>query len=94
MGCTYSNRGRKKRGSCTLSRLAPVPLKKWIKFLEFVGCHFKRRGKGDHIVWDRRDLKRPIIFQDDREVTVTVIKSNLRTLGMSAEQYLEILEKF
>ena len=77
-----------------MTRLAPLSLKKWTKFLGFVGCHFKRKGKGDHLVWDRKDLKRPIIFQDDKEVAVAIIKSNLKTLGLSTEQYLEILEKF
>lgn len=76
-----------------MPRLTPLLLKKWIKFLQFIGCHFERKGKGDHVVWLRKDLKRPIIFQDDKEVTVAVIKSNLRTLGLSTEQYLEILEK-
>lgn len=76
-----------------MPRLTPLPLKKWIKFLEYVGCHFKREGKGDHIVWTRKDLKRPIIFQDDREVSFAVIKSNLKTLGLSTEEHLEILKK-
>lgn len=76
-----------------MPRLAPIPLKKWIKFLEYVGCHFKRKGKGDHIVWVREDLKRPIVFQDDREVSFSVIKSNLKTLGLSTKQFFEILSK-
>lgn len=48
--------------------------------------------KGDHYVYDRPDLKRPVIFTDDKEITINLITNNLRTLHMSREEYLEIIE--
>jgi len=41
----------------------------------------------------REDLKRPVIFPEDREIPVFIIRNNLRTLGISHNEYLNILEK-
>lgn len=75
-----------------MPRLAPIKRKKFEKFLVFVGCHFKRQ-KGDHLIYDRADLKRPVVFTTDKEVPIFIIRNNLRTLKISPEEYLEILKK-
>jgi len=75
-----------------MPKLIPLKRKKFEKFLVFVGCGFKRQ-KGDHLIYDRSDLKRPIVFTADREVPVFIIRNNLRTLGMSVEEYLEIIKR-
>jgi predicted RNA binding protein YcfA (HicA-like mRNA interferase family) len=75
-----------------MPRLTPIHWKKFEKFLLFAGCEFVRE-KGDHRVYWRDDLKRPIIIPRQRDLPVFVIKNNLRILGISAKQYLEILEK-
>ena len=56
----------------------------------FIGCEFKRQS-GDHLIYDRADLKRPVVFPVDKEVPIFIIRNNLRTLGISTEEYLEIL---
>jgi predicted RNA binding protein YcfA (HicA-like mRNA interferase family) len=70
----------------------PIKTKKFEKFLEYVGCQFKRQ-KGDHLIYDRVGLQRPIVVPDDREVPVFIIRNNLRTLGMEPQEFLEILKK-
>lgn len=75
-----------------MPRLTPIPRRRFEKFLEYVGCGYKRQ-KGDHLIWDRSDLKRPVVFPKDREIPVFIIRNNLRTLGLSPEEYLEILKK-
>ena len=75
-----------------MSRLAPVHWKKFEKFLLFVGCSFKRE-KGDHRVYWRKGLKRPIILPRDTEIPIFIIRNNLRTLNISPEEYLDILER-
>ncbi|MEX0616746.1 MAG: type II toxin-antitoxin system HicA family toxin [Candidatus Woykebacteria bacterium] len=72
--------------------LAPISRKKFEKFLIFIGCHHKRT-KGDHLIYDRVDLKRPVVFTADREVPTMIIRTNLKTLGMTVEDYLIILNK-
>lgn len=73
-------------------KLAPVKRATFEAFLHFVGCEYQRQ-KGDHLVYWRVGLKRPVIFPDDTEIPVMVIKSNLRTLGISTKEYLEILSR-
>lgn len=75
-----------------MPRIIPLPRKDFEKFLTFVGCKYKRQ-KGDHLVWDRPNLKRPIIFPADREVPVFIIRNILRTLDINHDEYLEILKK-
>lgn len=72
--------------------LAPIKRKEFEKFLEFVGCRLKRQ-KGDHLIYDRIGLERPIVITADKEVPVFIIRNNLRTLKVSPEEYLEILKK-
>ncbi len=74
-----------------MSGLTPISWKKFEKFLLFVGCEFVRE-KGDHRIYWREDLKRPIVIPRQRDLPVFVIKNNLRILGISVKQYLEILE--
>ncbi|MCG2686490.1 type II toxin-antitoxin system HicA family toxin [Candidatus Parcubacteria bacterium] len=75
-----------------MPRLTPVSRRKFEKFLKFVGCSFKRQ-KGDHLIYDRPGLKRPIVVPEDKEVPIFIIRNNLRTLKISPQDYLEILGK-
>jgi len=47
---------------------------------------------GDHRIYKRADLKRPIVIPADDELPVFIIRNNLRTLGLSHEEYLELLK--
>jgi predicted RNA binding protein YcfA (HicA-like mRNA interferase family) len=75
-----------------MSQLTPVHWKKFEKFVLYVGCHFERQ-KGDHRIYWRSGLKRPVVFPADKEVPVFIIRNNLRTLGINVKEYLEIMEK-
>lgn len=72
--------------------LNPIKKKKFEKFLVFVGCYLKRQ-KGDHLIYDRTDLKRPVVITCDKEVPVFIIRNNLRTLGISIEEFLKIIKQ-
>ena len=75
-----------------MSRLTPVNYQLFERFLKEIGCEFIRQ-KGDHRVWRRVGLKRPIIVPAIRDIPIFIILSNLRTLGISKEEYLVILER-
>jgi predicted RNA binding protein YcfA (HicA-like mRNA interferase family) len=75
-----------------MPRITPIERKKFEKFLEYVGCNLKRQ-KGDHLIYGRFDLKRPVVITTDKEVPVFIIRNNLRTLNIGPEEYLEILKK-
>lgn len=72
--------------------LTPIRRLKFEKFLKFVGCRLKRI-KGDHLIYDRVGLDRPIVITADKEVPVFIIRNNLRTLKISPEEYIEIIKK-
>lgn len=75
-----------------MPRLAPVKRKKFETFLRMVGCSLKRVS-GDHLIYTRPNLKRPVIVTADSEVPIFIIRNNLRTLDMSVEEYLNIIEQ-
>ncbi|OGX28340.1 MAG: hypothetical protein A2705_00965 [Omnitrophica WOR_2 bacterium RIFCSPHIGHO2_01_FULL_52_10] len=72
--------------------LRPIHYKKFEKFLQEIGCRFIRQ-EGDHRIWDRDDLIRPVVVRAKKDIPVFEIKSNLRTLRISTSEYLEIIER-
>jgi len=75
-----------------MPHLTPINKTKFHKFLIFVGCKLERT-KGDHRIYWRSDLKRPVVIIEDKIVPVFIIRNNLRTLGISPEEFIEILKK-
>lgn len=75
-----------------MPRLTPVDWKKFDKFLLFIGCNFIRE-KGDHRIYWRDGLRRPIVIPRDNPLPIFVIRNNLKVLGMSVDEYLEILKR-
>lgn len=72
--------------------LTPVKWKEFERFLLFIGCIFKRQS-GGHRIYTRTGLKRPIVVPAHGTIPVFVIRNNLRLLGITPEQYFEILKK-
>lgn len=75
-----------------MAKLTPIKRQRFEAFLRLIGCTLKRT-KGDHFIYSRQDLKRPVVITADKEVPAFIIRSNLRTLGMSSEEYLNIIEQ-
>ena len=73
-----------------MSRLTPVHYKDFEKFLFYVGCSFSRQ-QGDHRIYKRPGLKRPIVIPAEKSLPTFIILNNLRLLNISKEQYLEIM---
>ena len=72
--------------------LRPIHHRKFEKFLVYVGCHLKHQV-GDHKMYTRSDLSRPVVVRTLKDLPVTDIKSNLRTLNIQTQEYLNIIEK-
>ena len=75
-----------------MAALRPIHYKKFEQFLLKVGCRLVRQ-EGDHRAWDRPDLLRPVIVRTKKDLPIFEIKSNLRTLRMTTQEYLAILEQ-
>ena len=73
-------------------RLSPIHWKKFDRFLIYVGCRLERE-KGDHRIYWREGLKRPVVIPRDTQLPIFVIRNNLRILNISPEEYLEILKR-
>ena len=58
----------------------------------FVGCVFARE-KGDHRIYWRDGLKRPVVIPASGELPVFIIRNNLRVLNISPDEYVEILKQ-
>jgi predicted RNA binding protein YcfA (HicA-like mRNA interferase family) len=73
-------------------KIGSVHWKKFEEFLFSLGCTFKRE-KGDHRVYSKAGLKRPIIVPRDTELPPGIVLNNIRTLGVSKEIYLNFLSR-
>jgi predicted RNA binding protein YcfA (HicA-like mRNA interferase family) len=75
-----------------MPHLTPINWKRFEKFLLYVGCTFCRE-KGDHRIYWRDGLKRPVIIIRSGDLPIFIIRNNLRVLGISPDEYLEILKQ-
>lgn len=72
--------------------LRNISLSKFESFLELAGCKLIRRN-GGHIIYCRSDLLRPITIQSHIDpVPEIIIKTNLRTLNLTKNDFFDILE--
>lgn len=74
-----------------MPKLISIHWKKFEKFILFLGCHFERE-KGDHRIYWRSDLKRPIVIPRNKQLPVFIIRNNLRILNISTKEYMQILD--
>ncbi|MDD5433233.1 MAG: type II toxin-antitoxin system HicA family toxin [Candidatus Pacebacteria bacterium] len=75
-----------------MAHLTPISWKKFEKFLFFTGCKLTRT-KGDHRIYWRDDLQRPVVVPIEKDLPVFIIRNNLRVLRISPDEYLEILKR-
>lgn len=75
-----------------MPRIQSVHWKEFEKFLFQVGCEFKRE-KGDHRIYWKKGIKRPIVVPRDTSLPPFIILNNLRVLGISREEYLKIVKE-
>lgn len=74
-----------------MAKLAPIHWRRFDKFLIYVGCRLVRE-KGDHRVYTRSGLLRPIVVPRDTQLPVFIVRNNLRVLGVSVDEYLKIMD--
>jgi predicted RNA binding protein YcfA (HicA-like mRNA interferase family) len=72
--------------------LRPVSYKRLVKVFEADGFSCVRI-EGDHMVFTKPGVLRPVVVPRYAAVPVFVIRNNLRTAGMSRERYFELLDQ-
>ncbi len=75
-----------------MPRIIPTDWRTQVRIFEAYGCVFMRQ-KGDHLIYRHPRARRPVVIPRYKGITVTVIKSNMRTVGMTREEYFELLER-
>ena len=73
-----------------MPRLTPIHWKKFEKFLFYVGCTFVRE-RGDHRVYSKPGLSRPLVIPRSSALPIFIIRNNLRVLGISVELFLDVM---
>ncbi len=73
-------------------KIQPAHYKELVRVFEKAGCQYVRT-RGDHLIYCYPGAVRPIVIPKYKEVPVFVIKNNLRIIGMSNTDYLDLLNK-
>ena len=74
-----------------MPRLAPVHWRRLEKVFELVGFRFVRQ-EGSHRSYTRPGTPRPVVIPAYDEVPVAIIKNNLKTAGLSRDEYPRLLQ--
>ena len=75
-----------------MTRLGPTDWRTLIKVFEAYGCKYKRK-KGSHHVLTYPGARRAVVIPEYREVDLDIIKNNMRTVGMSREDYIALVDR-
>lgn len=73
-------------------KIGPIHYKKIARAFELAG--FKKvREKGDHMIYIKTRIVRPIVIPKYKQIPVFIIKNNLRTAQISKEDYFILLKQ-
>ncbi|KPK44422.1 MAG: hypothetical protein AMK74_05155 [Nitrospira bacterium SM23_35] len=75
-----------------MPRILPTDWKVQLKIFESYGCQYKRK-KGSHHILDYPNAKRAVVIPEYEEIDIDIIKNNMRTVGMTREEYFKLLEE-
>ena len=75
-----------------MPRFAPVDWQTLERVFLAAGFRFVRQ-QGSHRAYVKAGITRPVIIPTYREVPVFIIRSNLKTAGLSREEYFRLLEQ-
>ena len=73
-----------------MPKLSPVSYKDLVRIFEADGFRCVRT-EGDHMVFTKAGVLRPIVIPKYSSVPVFIIKNNLRTAGISRDRFFELL---
>ncbi|HEY3304494.1 MAG TPA: type II toxin-antitoxin system HicA family toxin [Candidatus Binatia bacterium] len=73
-----------------MPKITPVPYQTLVRVFEKDGFQLQRTH-GDHLVYTKPGIPRPIVIPMYDQVPVFIIRNNLRSARMSRERYFELL---
>ena len=75
-----------------MPRLTPVDWKILIRVFETKGFKYART-RGDHLIYSKPGILRPIVIPKYRGIPEFIILNNLKTAKITRKEYLELLKK-
>lgn len=75
-----------------MSGIKPISARKLRRVFEKAGFNCVR-VEGDHFVYTKKGVIRPVVIPDWDELPVFIIKNNLRTAGITREEYFSLLDR-
>ena len=75
-----------------MPRIVPVPCQTLVRVFEIEGFVFVRE-KGDHMIFTKPGILRPLVVPRYDAVPVFIIKNLLRTARIDRERYFELLDR-
>lgn len=75
-----------------MPKITPVDWRILVRVFEFTGFQHDRT-KGSHYVMTKAGVIRPVVIPMYDEVGLDIILSNLRSAGISRDDYFDLLEK-
>ena len=74
-----------------MPRITPINYKKLVKVFEYLNFGLDRQ-EGDHLIYVKSGIKRPIVIPMYSDVPIFIIKNNIDSVGITRNEYLRILE--
>ena len=75
-----------------MPRITPVDWKTLMRVFELYGCQYRRK-RGSHHILNYPGAKRAVVIPEYDEIDPEIIKSNMKTVGMTRENYFELLNR-
>lgn len=75
-----------------MPRITPIHWRVLEKVFLAVGFRFARQ-EGSHRSYVKERITRPVVIPTYAEIPVSIIRHNLKTAGISREEYFALLEK-
>lgn len=75
-----------------MPKFSPVDWKTVESVFLLAGFRFKRQ-EGSHRSYVKDGVARPVVIPTYKEVPVFIIRNNLKTAGISREEYFRLLER-
>ena len=75
-----------------MPRITPIPAGRLCRIFELAGFSLVRT-EGSHFVYTKPGVKRPVVIPNYNAVPVFAIKANLRSAGISREEYFSLLAR-
>ncbi len=75
-----------------MSKITPISYKKLCRVFELDGFRLYRQ-KGDHLIYVKEGISRPLVIPKHGFLPVFIIRDNLKDAKISHQRYFELLEQ-